>query len=264
MLIQRDSIRGIISKTVIGLIACLPLASVQAASVTYSLTLSSDDLLHISGTGFVSGNLPSGVEYATVTVEDGSGATAGMIDFTVSLSSFWTGNEGTAGKWGIGSFGFNVVDNTLTAADPSTEIINLPATQNGGSGVWAGVVDYVGPQNQNGWGSFDSVVSYSGSKAADQRQATALTFSIVDTGDTIDSYFDGSVAGSNGSQAFAVHIAGFADQNTGEGCYEESGECVPLVSAWFAGPATVIPVPAAAWLFGSALGLLGWMRRRQN
>jgi hypothetical protein len=26
---------------------------------------------------------------------------------------------------------------------------------------------------------------------------------------------------------------------------------------------TVIPVPAAVWLFGSALGLLGWVRRRQ-
>jgi hypothetical protein len=27
---------------------------------------------------------------------------------------------------------------------------------------------------------------------------------------------------------------------------------------------TAVPVPAAVWLFGSALGLLGWMRRRQN
>ena len=27
---------------------------------------------------------------------------------------------------------------------------------------------------------------------------------------------------------------------------------------------SVIPVPAAFWLFGSALGLLGWMRRRQS
>ena len=24
----------------------------------------------------------------------------------------------------------------------------------------------------------------------------------------------------------------------------------------------VVPVPASAWLFGSALGLLGWVRRR--
>jgi hypothetical protein len=27
---------------------------------------------------------------------------------------------------------------------------------------------------------------------------------------------------------------------------------------------SVVPVPAAAWLFGSALGLLGWMRRRAS
>ena len=25
---------------------------------------------------------------------------------------------------------------------------------------------------------------------------------------------------------------------------------------------TAVPVPAAVWLFGSALGMLGWMRRR--
>jgi hypothetical protein len=28
--------------------------------------------------------------------------------------------------------------------------------------------------------------------------------------------------------------------------------------------ATVVPIPAAVWLFGSGLGLLGWMKRRQK
>lgn len=42
----------------------------------------------------------------------------------------------------------------------------------------------------------------------------------------------------------------------------------PNDSAWIqkklSFTATVVPVPAAVWLFGSALGLLGWMRRRVN
>jgi hypothetical protein len=29
------------------------------------------------------------------------------------------------------------------------------------------------------------------------------------------------------------------------------------------GVASAVPVPAAVWLFGSALGLLGWLRQRQ-
>jgi hypothetical protein len=27
---------------------------------------------------------------------------------------------------------------------------------------------------------------------------------------------------------------------------------------------TVVPIPATVWLFGSALGLLGWVRRRKR
>jgi hypothetical protein len=42
----------------------------------------------------------------------------------------------------------------------------------------------------------------------------------------------------------------------GDNFYSETGEL-------FA-DRTVVPIPAAAWLFGSALGLLGWIRRKKN
>jgi hypothetical protein len=42
----------------------------------------------------------------------------------------------------------------------------------------------------------------------------------------------------------------------GNNFYSETGEL-------FA-DRTVVPIPAAVWLFGSALGLLGWMRRKAN
>jgi hypothetical protein len=36
----------------------------------------------------------------------------------------------------------------------------------------------------------------------------------------------------------------------------------PITSDAATGSISIVPVPAAVWLFGSALGLLGWVRRR--
>jgi hypothetical protein len=36
----------------------------------------------------------------------------------------------------------------------------------------------------------------------------------------------------------------------------------PVWNYWSSLSVTVVPVPGAVWLFGSALGLLGWMKRK--
>jgi hypothetical protein len=44
----------------------------------------------------------------------------------------------------------------------------------------------------------------------------------------------------------------------------EDPGCAPLQRPFAVFSASGIPIPAAVWLFGSGLGLLGWMRRRKT
>ncbi|MGI9342496.1 MAG: hypothetical protein ACR2QV_06570 [Gammaproteobacteria bacterium] len=66
-------------------------------------------------------------------------------------------------------------------------------------------------------------------------------------------------------------FSGFVDDQTGYCQSNDGNDCTfsglarvetfapNHVGSWTVSP---VPVPAAAWLFGSALGLLGWLRRR--
>jgi len=78
--------------------------------------------------------------------------------------------------------------------------------------------------------------------------------------DTLANYYFLSFgAAGQGHVHFAAHVRGFADQDPAfcDANGDLIDECV-VTSAWFGGGSLTqiqpIPLPAAAWLFGSALG----------
>ncbi|MEZ5562076.1 MAG: VPLPA-CTERM sorting domain-containing protein [Gammaproteobacteria bacterium] len=172
------------------------------------------------------GTWADGVNYLLVTISD-SLSNPGDIEFLVTPLATLTSSAGS--NFGIQRFGFNTTGagNALTAAN----IID-PAGWSTSSG------------NLDGFGSFE--VSEDGN--GNNRQ-NPLFFRITGiAGDTIYDYAVNGPGGAQGTYFFAAHVAGMT---VGPG------------SAYFGG-STVVPVPAAVWLFGSALGLMGFARRQRS
>jgi hypothetical protein len=255
--------------------------SLQASTLTYNLVYSNNAAGHISGDPWsVTNDIPNdGTTYATVTIDDeglvsdggGGFISDGLINFEVATGAYWDGKEDDG--FGIQSFGFNLggVATELEAADVDTS--TLPSN-------WGATVN-LGGINQDGLGGFDVTVNKTGTGQPNRQDP--LVFSIDLGGDQsvtddIFDYIHNSIPGANGSFLFAVHIAGFLDQNPldpidGVDCSGDAGAtegCNVLTSAWFGTepgtiPPSEIPVPAAIWLFGSGLlGLVGIARRRKS
>ncbi len=171
------------------------------------------------------GTWPDGVNYLQVDIFD-SISNPGDIEFLVTALAPLTVSAGS--NFGIQAFGFNS-NYTLTGAN-----IVDPAGWTTGSGTL------------NGFGLYEVREAGNGSN-----RQNPLSFRI--TGISGDTPFDYAVlhplgGGAQGNYFFAAHVAGMT---VGPG------------SAYYGGNVpTVVPVPAAVWLLGSALGLLGWMRRR--
>ncbi len=218
----------------IALILAAPLLSgtVYANSVSYFLDQSNEAAL------------PDGTNYLTVTIDDmgGTGASGDdIITFTVATvgGAF---NPGT--NFGIQTFGFNIADST-----------SLPDSPNASWGLPSGwSANVAPPPNQlDGFGRFDVEVTDGGSSRQDP-----LVFTIDVAGDSIASYVDLSGNPGNsqnppaqGNQFFAAHVAGFTVDGSS------------VTSAWFGGQ-TLVPIPAAVWLFGSGmLGLAAVARRKR-
>lgn len=179
------------------------------------------------------GSLGNTIDYATVTISDG--AVAGDIDFVVELNNAFF-DEGT--NFGMQSFYFN----SLLNVGP----LNLVAQSNPN---WGFLTDF-GPRSNDGFnvsefGRFN--IAYRGTGGQRQGKVDPLTFTLRLAGSDLMTYALDNAKGF----AFAAHIADFNNVTGAD-------------SGWFATSVLPpVPVPAAFWLFGTALiGFIGYSRRR--
>lgn len=175
-------------------------------------------------------SLGNTIDYATVTISDG--AVAGDIDFVVDVNNAFFG-EGT--NFGMQSFYFN----------SSLDIgpLNLVAQSNVN---WGFMTDF-GTRPNDGFnvsefGRFNIAYRGTGGERQDP-----LTFTLRTAGSDLMTYALNNAKGF----AFATHIADFNNVDGAD-------------SGWFSTSVEIspIPVPAAVWLFGTALiGFIGFSRR---
>ena len=175
--------------------------------------------------------LPNGVDYLQVTIDD-QGA-PGNINFTVTpLSSLQAGSH-----FGIQKFAFN------GAGLSRANILFTGASSSG----WSVSKN----KNVSEFGSFGTLLAGKG-----QHRADPLTFSITGiAGDSIDSYTVLSTGGN--SVLLSAHVAGLGNRHLRSGYFGGSTNMVT--------PSSVVPLPAAASLFGTGLiGLLGVAMRKSK
>lgn len=166
-----------------------------------------------------------GTNVAKVTIAD-SIDFAGDIEFTVEvLADAFAGGP----NFGLQSFYFNAADSLGVTAGNLVDI----------SPAWS--VD-VGANVGGGFGKYDFGLAGGGSRTE------LLNFRITGvTGDSISSYALLSSLNPGSTEFFAAQIVG---SRGGAGAKY--------------GGSDVVPIPASVWLMGSALGMLGWMKRKQT
>jgi hypothetical protein len=216
--------KNIACSAIAGIIALCASASVSAAVVTFEYDIN-------FGTGSVVGPSP----WMTVTFDDGG--SAGSVDLTIQL-------EASLGTGDINQLYFNL--------NPVLDATQLNFARTGGTGPTASNIDILlgtDAFQADGDGIYDIYMEFPpppGQQAARFNAGEFLTFQITGIASlTADDFnFLAEVGGSNGpfySAAQAIDVV--------------NGE-----STWIA----AVPVPAAVWLFGSALGALGWTARRRR
>jgi hypothetical protein len=180
-----------------------------------------------------SNDLDNGPTYATVQIDD-NGA-VGDINFTVTVNAAaFPAPLALPDNFGMQTFSFNY-DSALDLPVGNISTDNIVDIDPG---------SWTLKEDKNAGGGFGNFEFQATGKGNSRTQVLTFSISLV-SGDTIDSY---AIGYNPGDEAyFASHIAGYDDALSGN------------TSGMFA---SVVPIPAAVWLFGSALGFLGWMRRK--
>ena len=82
--------------------------------------------------------------------------------------------------------------------------------------------------------------------------------------DVVQVWTPHTLTGSTVTASSATNWDNEAWDNVGSAAVHREDDIAPWGGVVYAvwAPSTVVPIPAAVWLFGSGLGLLGWMRRK--
>jgi len=208
------------------LLALFICVSANAATVVYEYNIS-------FGETSADGPAP----WAVATFDDGG--SAGSVTLSIETAV-------TSGEADFSEFYFNL--------NPLLDATNLSFLRTGGSGPTAANISWETGTNAfqaDGDGIYDILLDLPpppGQQAKRFNAGETLVFNITGIGSltALDFNFLAEAGGGSGPFLSAAKVI-----STGE-----SGQS----SDWIA----AVPVPAAVWLFGSALGALGWMRRKKS
>lgn len=232
--------RARISKTSARILSNLA-ASVAVALTFGAANASADTLNYLLNTANLLGFTGPYVEL-TVNRTDGTHATITFESLTNGGHTYLMGASGSVGVNVNGAFSLGAV----TGSNSLSGFTAGPYT-NGGSG------------NEAGFGSFNQRITSFGGWT---HSSTDISFSITATG--LNSWSSaGQVLTANNKEQFAAIHVFPCTPNGANGCTDASPGAQSITG--FASGASVVPIPAAGWLFGSGLiGLVAVVRRRSS